>query len=237
MQVFVDPARGIIIEPDFQTPKRPVMSAIINGIVLGWSVSWPPGPVNAEMIRRSLRPKTDGGGFWPAWVVGIGACIGDFTWAFGVSLGAGAALNAPLIRRTLAIVSLGLLSFLAFVFTRSAWRILRNHRAEPGTEAAPARRSRSGLLIGFSMAVSSPWNLGFWLAVVGSQSAGSSSIAESVVLAGAVVCGALIWTLVLCVGVKLAADIFARPEWQVTTEIVTAGVMLWFAIRLLRHFP
>src|SRR3954454_13172848 len=100
-----------------------MLSVIINGLLLGWSVSWPPGPVNAEMIRRGLRPKRQGGGFWPAWTVGIGACVGDFTWAFGVSLGAGSILNRAGIRHVLAIVSLVLLLFLAFVFARSAWRI------------------------------------------------------------------------------------------------------------------
>src|SRR3954468_18028568 len=95
-----------------------LMPLLLNGFLLGWSVSWPPGPVNTEMIRRGLRPKKEGGGFWPAWIVGIGACVGDFTWAFGVSLGAGAALNSPFIRRALAVVSLALLVFLAFFFAR-----------------------------------------------------------------------------------------------------------------------
>jgi len=42
------------------------MSVLVNGFVLGWSVAWPPGPVNAEMIRRGLMPKDRGGGFWSA---------------------------------------------------------------------------------------------------------------------------------------------------------------------------
>src|SRR5437016_13980562 len=40
------------------------MALLLNGFILGWSVSWPPGPVNAEMIRRGLLPEKDGGGFW-----------------------------------------------------------------------------------------------------------------------------------------------------------------------------
>src|SRR5256885_15635377 len=105
------------------------MAFLLNGFILGWSVSWPPGPVNAEMIRRGLQPGKQGGGFWPAWIVGIGACCGDFVWAFVISLGAGAVLNAPWIRRGVAVVSLGLLLFLALVFARSAWRSFRSHRA------------------------------------------------------------------------------------------------------------
>jgi threonine/homoserine/homoserine lactone efflux protein len=212
-----------------------MLSTLINGLVLGWSVSWPPGPVNAEMIRRGLLPSGHGGGFWPAWVVGIGACAGDFIWALGVSLGAGAMLNAPLIRRVLAIISLALLLFLAAMFAKSAWRIFQTHRLQ-AEAALPQRGKRRGLLLGFVMAVSSPWNLGFWLAVIGSQSIGNSTLQQSVGLAGAVVMGALIWTLVLCTAVRLGARIFSRPEWQILTQAVTAVVMLVFAVRLLLHF-
>src|SRR5205085_11032460 len=148
------------------------VALLLDGFVLGWSVSWPPGPVNAEMIRRGLQSPLQGGGFWPAWVVGIGACFGDFLWAFGVSLGAGAVLNSPTIRRALAVVSLILLLLLALMFARSAWRIFRTHRSSTHS-ASSARPKRGGFFVGFLMAVSSPWNLGFWLAVVGSQSVGS----------------------------------------------------------------
>lgn len=212
------------------------MSLLLNGIILGWSVSWPPGPVNAEMIRRGLQSKNQGGGFWPAWTVGIGACIGDFTWAFGVSLGAGTLLNSPSIRRILAVVSLALLFFLAWMFARSAWRIFHTHRSNTQHLSAEQAK-RSGLLLGFIMAVTSPWNLGFWLAVVGSQSIGSAGVQRSLAIAGAVVLGALTWTLVLCMAVKLGARIFSRPEWQILTQGLTAVVMVWFAIRLLLHFP
>jgi threonine/homoserine/homoserine lactone efflux protein len=212
------------------------VATLINGLVLGWSVSWPPGPVNAEMIRRGLLPRKQGGGFWPAWVVGIGACAGDFTWAFGVSLGAGAALNTPSIRRVLAVVSLALLLFLTFTFARAAWIIFLSHRSQ--AEPLPTQKvRRGGLILGFIMAVTSPWNLGFWLAVVGSQSIGSSSVKNSIALAVAVVLGALVWTLVLCVAVKFGARIFSRPEWQILTQAITAFVMIWFAVRLLLHFP
>ena len=62
-----------------------VAACIVAGLLLGWSVAWPPGPINAEMIRRGLTR-----GFWPAYSVGLGACTGDFLWALAVALGAGA---------------------------------------------------------------------------------------------------------------------------------------------------
>ena len=212
------------------------MSILFNGFVLGWSVAWPPGPVNAEMIRRGLMPKDRGGGFWSAWPIGLGACTSDFMWALAVSLGAGALLNSPSIRRALAVVSLTLLLVLAATFARSAWRIFRNHRCGEATVSSDKRNQR-GYLLGLFFALSSPWNIGFWFAVIGSQATQSISLARSLALAGAVVLGAVSWTLVLCVALKLGARIFSRPEWQIMTEALTSAVMLWFAVRLLLHFP
>ena|SRR5438067_10695869 len=87
------------------------LSALANGYILGWSVAWPPGPINAEMVRRGLLPENRGGGFWTAWPTGLGACTADFICAFAVSVGAGTLLNSVGIRRVLAIVSLAASSF------------------------------------------------------------------------------------------------------------------------------
>ena len=84
---------------------------------LGWSVAWPPGPINAEMIRRGLVR-----GFFPAWLVGLGACTGDAAWAFAVALGVGALTRFPGVTLVMGAVSVLLLLALAWVFLRGAWR-------------------------------------------------------------------------------------------------------------------
>jgi threonine/homoserine/homoserine lactone efflux protein len=211
------------------------LSTLVNGYILGWSVAWPPGPINAEMIRRGLLPKDRGGGFWSAWPIGLGACTGDFIWAFFVSVGAGALLNSIAIRRVLGIVSLALLLFLSVHFGIGAWRIYRAHRSVEFQAQKTERRG--GFLFGLFVVLMSPWNLGFWLAVIGSQPAQSVSVRQSLAIAVAVVLGALIWGVVLCIALKFGAHVFSHPSWQVATEAITAAVMLWFAIRLLLHFP
>ena len=122
------------------------LSPLANGYILGWSVAWPPGPINAEMIRRGLLPKDRGGGFWSAWPIGLGACAGDFIWAFGVSVGAGALLNSVEIRRVLAIVSLALLLLLAVRFAIGASKIYRAHRSVEFQ--TPKSERRGGFLFG-----------------------------------------------------------------------------------------
>ena len=207
-------------------------ATIVNGLVLGWSVAWPPGPINAEMIRRALLPRGEGGGFWAAWQLGLGACTGDFLWALGVAAGAGALLASPRLHVALGVISFLLLLFLAFNFARGAWQVAHAHRS---VVDQPMRRSVSrGYFLGLILALTSPWNVGFWFAVVGGQGAAQehASFLGSLTLAAAVVSGAIAWTIVLCTALKLGARIFARPAWQVGTQAVSALVMLVFAARL-----
>jgi L-lysine exporter family protein LysE/ArgO len=211
-------------------------ATIVNGLILGWSVAWPPGPINAEMIRRALLPRAEGGGFWTAWQVGLGACTGDFLWALGVAAGAGALLASPGLHLVLGVVSFVLLLSLAFIFARGAWRTARLHQA--GNEAAAASRPASlsrGYLLGLVLALTSPWNIGFWFAVVGGQGSTQThnSFLGSLTLAAAVVSGAIAWTIVLCTALKMGSRIFARPAWQIGTQAVSALVMLFFAARLI----
>jgi len=208
-------------------------ATLLNGLLLGWSVAWPPGPVNAEMIRRGLLPRSAHGGFWSAWMVGLGACTGDFFWALGVSAGAGALINTPSVRLILSMISLALLLFLAAIFSLGAWRAARNHQVTSGTVDSPKRRQMPGYLLGLTLALTSPWNMGFWLAVIGSQSGTlTGSFVHSVFLASSVVLGAIAWGCVLSIAVRLGARIFSRPAWQVATQALTAIVMLYFAARL-----
>lgn len=211
-----------------------VNATFLNGFILGWSVAWPPGPINAEMIRRSLVPRSAGGGFWSAWPLGLGACCGDFCWALGVSAGAGALMNTPKIRFALGIFSFVLLLVLAASYGSKAWREFRHHRASGLTSELQGQRSgRSrGFFLGFTLALMSPFNIGFWLAVVGSQQGTSHAFMNSLVLAGSVVLGAIAWSLVLCVAVRQGARVFARPSWQIFTQTLTAAVMIYFAVRL-----
>lgn len=212
------------------------LALALQGFLLGWSVAWPPGPINAEMLRRGLLPKTEGGGFWPAWRIGLGACSGDALWALGVSLGAGALINTPKVRLALGVVSLCLLLFLASVFLRGAWRAYRQRHGRPQTSAETIpqkKRSLPGFLLGFTLALTSPWNIGFWLAVIGSQSGKlSGSLLGSLFLAGSVLLGAITWGFVFATAIKLGARIFSRPSWQIATQALTALVMLYFAAQL-----
>jgi threonine/homoserine/homoserine lactone efflux protein len=203
---------------------------IAYGFVLGWSVAWPPGPINAEMLRRGLAH-----GFASAFAVGLGACSGDAIWAIAVVLGAGL-LIGPNLRGALLGVSSALLIVLAALYlrgARTAWRARRS-----AGKAAPARppSARGSYLLGLSMALTSPWNLAFWLAVIGSAGSGASGVGGAVTVAGAVVSGAMLWCLVFC---TMAARLGARlggAAWQMVAQGATGLLLLGFAVRGILRF-
>ncbi len=207
------------------------LATVVTGLLLGWSVAWPPGPINAEMIRRALAR-----GFWPAYAVGLGACSGDFLWALAVALGAGAAADLPGVRPALGTISLALLLFLAWTFLSGAWRSWRQLRlGAAAASPAPPDTARGGYLLGLGMALSSPWNIAFWLAVIGHRASGSLDLAGSLLLATAVVVAAAAWGLFLCSAVRLGAR-FATPTWEIATRGATGLLMLFFAGQLILRF-
>jgi len=203
-----------------------LFSVVATGLLLGWSVAWPPGPINAEIVRRGLSR-----GFAPAIAVGLGACTGDFAWALGIALGAGRIAERPGVRPALAAISLALLLFLAATFLSAAARSWRRTRA--GLPLEVPRRldgSRGGFLLGLAMALSSPWNIAFWLAVIGQQAGAELELGRSLLLAGSVVAAAALWTLFLATATRLGAR-FATPAWDVGTRAATGILMLYFAVR------
>src|SRR5208283_101922 len=125
-------------------PLPPLLAA---GFLLGWSVAWPPGPINAEIARRCLA-----GGFWAGFALLLGACSADALWAVLVSLGVGLLFTGPLMREIMGAVSVALLIALSFVFLRGAWRALTSGQAAP---AAPSRfdSRRASFFLGAAMAL------------------------------------------------------------------------------------
>ena len=99
--------------------------------------------------------------------------------------------------------------------------------------AVPARRfdsTHGGYVLGLTLALTSPWNIAFWLGVIGSQ-AGSEHLrlAGSRTMAAAVVFGAATWSFILCSLARMGAK-FATPAWHVVTQGLTAALMLYFAV-------
>ncbi|HLH48103.1 MAG TPA: LysE family transporter [Roseiarcus sp.] len=206
----------------------PVFPLLATGFLLGWSVAWPPGPINSEIARRCLA-----GGFWAGFTVVLGACSADAFWAALVSLGIGAIFAAPAVRTLLGITSVVLLLALAALFLRGAWRALagREQAAESPFRFATGR---AGFLLGASMALASPWNVAFWIAAVGRPELAGNGAYALLLMAAAVLSGALAWGLVWSGSVVLLrrrAGSKNSARWGTFgVELATALLMIYFAL-------
>ena len=199
----------------------------LYGFALGWSIAWPPGPINAEIVRRGL-----GRGFWAACGLGLGAASGDTVWAAAVALGAGALVDFTRLRLALSLLSSVLLLLLAALFLGSAARGMTAWRR--GVETPTLGRfegGAAGYVLGIGLALSSPWNIAFWLAVMGAPDTLAAGFAGALVLAGAVLAGTVAWVLLLSTAVALLGLRFQSPLWNLAASGASGLLMLFFAAR------
>ncbi|MDE3122888.1 MAG: LysE family transporter, partial [Paracoccaceae bacterium] len=97
-----------------------LLPVVTSGVLMGWSVAWPPGPINTEIARRCLAR-----GFWAGFSLILGACSGDALWALLVALGVGLLFTGPTAQLFMGVLSIGLLAVLMVTFLRRAvqgWR-------------------------------------------------------------------------------------------------------------------
>ncbi len=207
----------------------PLLPLLATGFLLGWSVAWPPGPINAEIARRCLA-----GGFWAGFSLLLGACSADALWAVAVSLGVGLVFTTPLMREIMGAVSVALLVALSFIFLRGAWRALAIGQAAP---ALPTRFDSRGasFFLGAAMALTSPWNVAFWLAAIGRPEMAGYATSALLIMAAAVIAGALTWGLLWSGSVVLLhrrADSGAAGRWWTfSVDLSTGALMAAFALR------
>jgi len=142
----------------------PEPAAVLGlGFALGISLAAPPGPILTFSAQRTVHH-----GFWPGMIVGVGAALGDGTYALLMGVGA-----VPLLASVewLAIV-LGLAgAVLLGWFAYGAWHSARQP-PDVTRDVDLHRRGflRLGLLpggfvAGYVMALSSPFNFGWWVSV------------------------------------------------------------------------
>ena len=203
---------------------------LATGFLLGWSVAWPPGPINAEIARRS-----GSGNFSSGIAVLAGASSADALWAVAVALGVGLVFTAPLARASMGVVSIVLLLALAYLFLRGAWRALRRGEAPQAMARAPAKfaSAHGGFGLGAAMALTSPWNVAFWLAAMGRPELAGARAGSLLIMAAAVIAGALTWGVIWATSNALlhrTLEGAAKRAWTIFVDLATGALMLYFAV-------
>jgi threonine/homoserine/homoserine lactone efflux protein len=203
---------------------------LATGFLLGWSVAWPPGPINAEIARRCGSGHLGSG-----LAVLAGASGADALWAVAVALGVGLLFTAPIARLAMGALSIALLLALAFLFLRGAWRAFARG-SEPEARSAPSAgfgSLRGGFGLGAAMALTSPWNVAFWLAAMGRPELAGARAGALLVMAAAVIAGALTWGVIWAAANALlhrTLEGAVKRAWTIFVDLATGLLMLYFAV-------
>jgi len=163
------------------------------GAALAFSINIELGVVNVMIVRTAIDR-----GALPAFLIGLGSCIGDLIWACAGALGVSVLLSWPPAAWVLWLGGSGVLCWFAAAALRDA------ARGGNIDDSSPLRRAngRGAIALGLGVALSSP-TLILWTATVGgsivaSQAAdlagfvpfisgfGAAAVAHSAVLAGVV---------------------------------------------------
>jgi threonine/homoserine/homoserine lactone efflux protein len=176
----------------------------LKGLILGFSIAAPVGPIGILCIRRTLA-----GGLASGLATGLGTATADALYGLVAALGLTAAaaflVDCQLYLRLGGGLFLCYLGYAAF-------------RAPPAPQAAGDRRGTLWLdyLSAFLLTLTNPLTiLSFAAVFAGLGVAAGQSYSSAILLVGGVFTGSLLWWLILCCGTRrLGAGIHsARLIW------------------------
>ncbi len=189
------------------------LQVLLSGVVLGFSVAAPPGPINALAAQQVTTRSWLSG-----WLTLLGAMTADaifFVLTFyGVST-----LVTPRVRSSLFVFGGILMLYLAYSTVNKA-------RAGDKSFAAPRLpRSRFPFVLGLSIGLTNPYQLGWWIAV----GAGMVSEFGGNIVAG-FFAGILSWTIIFSAVVHTGVTRYRKlsPLVAYASAITMGAFGLWF---------
>lgn len=161
------------------------MNTFFGYILLGLSLSAPIGPINASQLDKGLR-----GGFFHAWLVGLGALTADLIYMLLVYFGVIHVLDQPFIKAFLWFFGFFLLVHIGVESIKDAGKIAAAYTRGYGESLFKS------FVSGFLMSLFNPLSILFWLGIYGSVLAKASSdypMQQLLIYSGGIVLGILLW--------------------------------------------
>jgi len=181
-----------------------IVEILSKGIVLGFSIAAPVGPIGVLCMRRSLHK-----GFRSGLVSGLGAASADAV--YGTIAAAGLTLAADFLVKQQTWLSLLGGAFLLYLGIQT----LRSPPSEMDSDKMGAGSLVSDYLSTFLLTLSNPVTIFSFIALFGGLSAGTGFPLSAFLLVLGVFSGSALWWLALSGGVSIFRDRF------------NANVMLW----------
>jgi len=192
-----------------------VFESFLNGILLGFGVSVPFGPVNILILSYALSS------FKNAFCIGLGALFADVIYLSLLQFGLLNFLNNPLFYKILALFGFCFLSYMAFTLIKTKVNKLN---FEVQTIQNPFKSFLKGMLLNLS----NPYVIGFWLSVAGVSSTYSSPF----LLCFGLILSIFIWIFSLSFFVRNFSHFFGVKTLSFI-NIFSALIVEYFALSLI----
>ncbi len=182
-----------------------------KGITLGLGAAAPIGPVNVEIARRALR-----GGFWPGFLLGMGAVTVDVAYVILASFSVRLFLDRP---RIMIFMGVAGGAFLILLGIESLRKMLKEWTEPHPEEGPPLRRN---YLTGLVMTALNPMTLAFWF--FAPQMTGAKARGEMPLLVAGVALGTFLWVCFFAMVMSAAGKKF--KERAVALANLAGGLTL-----------
>jgi threonine/homoserine/homoserine lactone efflux protein len=193
------------------------LQILVSGVALGFSIAAPPGPVMAlAAMKVASRSWLSG------WLVLFGATVADGIF-FALTFYGVTRFVSPSLRSLLFVVGGALMVYLALSIARKARRL--NSGVAFSRPTRWSSSDRSPFLLGLSIGLTNPFQLGWWVAIgAGMVSEYGSSIGVGFFA------GILLWTVVFSAIVRAGVARYERlaPVISFASSAIMAGFGLWF---------
>jgi L-lysine exporter family protein LysE/ArgO len=195
---------------------------LISGILLGWGVAIPLGPINVEMIRRNILFGTRYG-----LAVAFGATSADTTYVLLILSGILLFLNQPIILEMVGIIGAVVLAWFAY---KSLTAIPQND-----TYKLAQRSWLHTWVAGYLMTLLSPFTIIFWSSISSQIASYALGKHDAVLWATlGVIIGTLSWSLSLNMVLHFTRH-KVNPKIMRLLNIIGGLILLGFAIAGVVH--
>jgi len=198
-----------------------IVEILSKGIVLGFSIAAPVGPIGVLCMRRSLHK-----GFRSGLVSGLGAASADAV--YGTIAAAGLTLAADFLVKQQTWLSLLGGAFLLYLGIQT----LRSPPSEMDSDEKGAGSLVSDYLSTFLLTLSNPVTIFSFIALFGGLGAGTGFPLSAFLLVLGVFSGSALWWLALSGGVSIFRDRF-NANVMLWVNRIAGVVILVFAIVML----
>lgn len=131
------------------------MNFLLQNILLGVSLAAPIGPLNIEIIHRTLKQGIKAG-----ILLSLGATAADVTYLLLVFFGITAFIDQPMVKTFIWLFGAIVLFYLGYQSAKEFWQKEKLKRVP--------KKQRNSFLVGYAIAISNPIGIAWWLGVFGS---------------------------------------------------------------------